>query len=211
MMSQDNAVEFYHRAKKQVFEAGFATEYIWQMTRNFEELTERDFLQEYAWVVLSTGFRERIVRDIFPFVSMAFFDFASAKRIVAHGEDCVRVASTRFANAKKLWAIVSTSSVVASVGFKKFKGQVHKNQMLLLQFPFIGAVTIMHLLKNIGVDVAKNDRHLARISSTFGFADATHLCTYLSRCTGDPISAIDIVLWRFSAIGERHRGQASQG
>ena len=43
----------YIRAKLKVLAAGYAHEIIWQKNVRTEELTERDFLRECAWVILS--------------------------------------------------------------------------------------------------------------------------------------------------------------
>ena len=149
---------------------------------------------------LNCGFRETVVRRVFPFVSMAYFDFTSARAIVDYAAECVRLASTCFGNRKKLHAIVHGASLVASVGIAELWAQLTSDRRALLSLPFIGGVTAMHLLKNLGADVAKNDRHLARLSVELGFSDASALCTFISTRTGEPASAVDIVLWRHCTL-----------
>lgn len=202
-MKTSNIVEFYLCAKATVFDAGYADEYEWQLNRKIEKVTEHDFLEQYAWVVLNCGFRENVVRRIFPFISMVFFDFVSANKIAKHGEECVRVASVCFANEKKLRAIVDGSATVATIGFKQFMKRLWENPNFLRELPFIGSITIMHLLKNLGADVAKNDRHLSRLSGALGFSDASQLCSHLAAHTGESISTIDVVLWRFCALKKK--------
>ncbi|MCL4328727.1 MAG: hypothetical protein M1410_04010 [Candidatus Thermoplasmatota archaeon] len=70
----------------------------------------------------------------------------------------------------------------------------------LREFPYIGPVTYYHLAKNIGIPVAKPDRHLSRLASRSGFRDVQEFCEFLSRKTGDRIQVIDIVLWRYATI-----------
>ena len=202
-MRSNKLVKFYKFAKAEVVNAGYGDEYEWQLRRNFESITEREFLEEYAWVVLNCGFREEVVRQIFPFISLAFFDFTSANRIVKHGEECIQIALFSFANRKKLQAIVDGSSLVADLGFKTFIAQVREDRNFLQKLPFIGSVTQTHLLKNIGFSIAKNDRHLAKLSGVLGFTNAFELCSHLAADTGDSISAIDLVLWRFCAINTK--------
>lgn len=46
--------------------------------------SESDLLGELAWVILCSGFRERVVRRIFGKISLCFFDWASAATIRGH-------------------------------------------------------------------------------------------------------------------------------
>jgi hypothetical protein len=73
------------------------------------------------------------------------------------------------------------------------------------QFPFIGPITSFHLAKNLGLPVAKSDRHLVRLANAVGFEDVQSMCRNISSFTGDPVPVVDIVLWRFSAIGAYRR------
>lgn len=72
--------------------------------------------------------------------------------------------------------------------------------MALQQFPFIGPVTTFHLAKNLGIRVAKPDRHLSRLAASCGYTDTQTLCTYISEFTGDPVDVVDVVLRRFATI-----------
>src|SRR6266853_2342058 len=159
MTSMTDPVNHYLRAKAFVLDAGYAGEYLWQVRQKGRAVTETEFLREYSWVVLGCGFRETVVRRVFPFVSMAYFDFVSASVIVDHAAECIRLASACFGNRKKLQAIVHGASLVASVGIAELWEQLTKDRRALLNLPFIGGVTAAHLLKNLGSDVAKNDRH----------------------------------------------------
>jgi hypothetical protein len=70
----------------------------------------------------------------------------------------------------------------------------------LIAFPFIGPTTVFHLAKNIGVRVAKPDRHLMRLASASGFDDVQTFCGCISDFLGEDIRKIDSVLWRFATI-----------
>ena len=67
----------------------------------------------------------------------------------------------------------------------------------------LGPITSHHLAKNLGLQAAKSDRHLQRIADALGFGGVTETCQVLSEYSGDPISVVDIVLWRFA---EQHFG-----
>jgi hypothetical protein len=50
----------------------------------------------------------------------------------------------------------------------------------MCRFPMIGPVTSFNLAKNIGLDVAKADRHLSRLAANVGFSDVPSLCRCIS-------------------------------
>jgi hypothetical protein len=66
--------------------------------------------------------------------------------------------------------------------------------------PYVGPVTAFHLAKNLGLNVAKPDRHLSRLATATGFSDAHALCAELGAVLGEPVPVIDIVLWRFATL-----------
>ena len=66
--------------------------------------------------------------------------------------------------------------------------------------PHIGRITKYHLAKNLGVNVAKPDRHLERLSLASG-ETVQGMCERLSREHGDRAATVDVVLWRACACG----------
>src|SRR5262245_28178094 len=198
---QTDALSLYRTAEQYVYAAGYAWELEWQRQRTRQAFSEQDLLRESAWVVLCSGFRESVVRRVFDYISLCFCDFESAAEITRHRRACVDTASSRFGNCRKLHAIASIADAVYSHGFQTLQDRIAANPVIELQkFPYIGPTTSYHLAKNLGFNVAKNDRHLARFADTHGFADAHSLCDYLSQATGEPTSVVDIVLWRFAAL-----------
>ncbi|GMN03051.1 hypothetical protein MTsPCn3_17820 [Erythrobacter sp. MTPC3] len=69
--------------------------------------------------------------------------------------------------------------------------------------PWIGPITVYHLAKNLGADVAKPDVHLERLARGDKTTSQT-LCRRLSRWTGYRVATIDTVLWRACANGFLH-------
>jgi hypothetical protein len=196
-----DALALYRQAYDSVRAAGFAWEAEWQRQRVFETFTERDFLRESAWVVLCSGFREASVRRVFDYISLCFCDWESATEITRNQRACIETAASAFANQRKLGAIASIASVVDEHGFGLVKAELFKDPINKLQvFPFIGPITSWHLAKNLGFNVAKNDRHLARLATAHGFADAHDLCELISNATCEPQKVVDIVLWRFATL-----------
>lgn len=70
----------------------------------------------------------------------------------------------------------------------------------LLTLPWIGNITKYHLAKNLGVDCAKPDRWLVRLSEHFG-TDTHSLCRRLAEESGDRVATVDLVLWRAAERG----------
>lgn len=200
MNPKNASVSFYLLAREKIFSAGYGHEYEWQLSIVGASFGEREFLREYAWVVLNCGFRESIIRRIFSFISLAFFDFASAREIVAHDEECIEIAFARFRNVKKLRAIVAAAKMLMGVGsLETFHDEIRLDPARL-NLPFLGNTTRAHLLKNLGFGMAKNDRHLARLCAVYGFTNAQEMCEHISGFTGEPVGVIDLVLWRFSTL-----------
>jgi hypothetical protein len=181
-------------------DAGLDAEVEWQRNADFEMFSEAQLLREVAWVILCSGFRESIVRRTFGHISLCFFDWESAILVREHGELCVRAAMDSLRNEAKLRAIVTCANIVSSVGFDQLKGTLQRDPMVeLRRFPFIGPITVWHLAKNLGLDVAKPDRHLARLASLCGYSSAGELCQDVSQMSGEAVKVVDLILWRYMA------------
>jgi hypothetical protein len=192
------AIAYYTKAKRDVVDLGFANEIEWQAAQDPRLLTESAFLREAAWVVYCSGFREATVRKYFDYISMCFYDWASAASIAARAHECVLAAMFAVANRRKHEAIVTIARRVESETFESFKERLSLDPVAeLRQFPFLGAVTALHLAKNIGFGFAKPDRHLTRLGSALGFHDVASMCDEISAESGDSVQVVDLVLWRY--------------
>ena len=193
----------YRQAKDMVLRAGFAKEISWQATVDFNNVSESDFLREHAWVTLSAGMKERVIRNLFHPISSSFNYWESAKIIVENEARCRNSALRHFNNIHKINAIIITAKNISSMGFDLFKANIYLDPLKILQsLPYIGPVTCYHLAKNIGLQVAKPDRHLTRLAHSVGCGDVQRFCKHISLKTGDSIPVVDIVLWRFASITE---------
>jgi hypothetical protein len=198
---KSKAVDLYCRAEQKVRAAGFAWEIEWQRERCQKPFSERDLLRESAWVILCSGFREATVRKVFDYISLCFCDWESSREIVHHRSACVTTASARFRNCRKINAIARVAELVVEMGFDQVRHLIVTNPIKHLQkLPYIGPVTSWHLAKNLGLDVAKNDRHLARVAAGLGYTNAHELCGEVSEMTGELVSVIDVVFWRFATL-----------
>jgi hypothetical protein len=210
--ASEDLVRAYLGAKECVVRAGFAHEVDWQDDLSFDRTSETDFLREGAWVILCSGMRESVVRGRFARVSQAFGNWKSAEGIVRHEGKCRRRALSVFCHRAKVDAIIGMARRVAREGFSAVREHVHSEGVSYLRtFSYIGPTTAFHLAKNLGLDVAKPDRHLLRVCSATGFGSPENLCSAISRETGEKIAVVDLVIWRFATLRTDyldHFGQA---
>jgi len=198
---QTKLAEIYIKIKEAVIREGFAEEIDWQDNVRLSQVSEGDFLREAAWVVLSSGMREAIVRLKFPAISVAFYFWRSANQIVGNSEQCRARALTVFCHRKKINAIITIAEQICSQGFEIFKTRIESDGVEFIQsLPFMGPATSYHLAKNIGLDMVKPDRHLLRVAAVAGYESPMLLCEDISKSVGDRLSVIDLVIWRFATL-----------
>lgn len=194
-------VRGYLLAFDHVIACGYAPEVDWQDRCRLDQITETTFLRETAWVILSAGMRERVVRSCFPRISEAFLSWSSAVDIDRARTNCARAALQVFRHPSKIAAIVSAARMVATVSFQAFRAELLERGLEFLQrLPYVGPVTRFHLAKNLGMDVVKPDRHLVRLSLAAGFERPDEMCQRIADVTGDRIGTVDLVLWRYATL-----------
>lgn len=201
----ENLAHFYMDIKQSLIETGYSWEIDWQENIRKKPIDETTFLKELGWVIISSGMRESIVRKKFPKISEAFYNWKSAQLIYSNSHLCFKKAISVFKNKRKINAIVNSCKILIQKTLDEVMRKLYENGPNSLEiFPFVGPVTCFHLAKNLGVSTAKPDRHLSRIASLTGYYDPTDFCSDLSEITGDDISVIDIVFWRYATINTNY-------
>jgi hypothetical protein len=204
----DRDLECLYKVAMRAVSKDFDSEREWQRHVLGRGFSERDLLREAAWVILCSGFNERVVRHRFDAISLCFCDWVSAEYIVRRAERCRSTAMSVFGNARKIGAILDVCHHVCEEGFGTLSIRILADPVReLRKLPFIGPVTTYHLAKNLGIDVVKPDRHLARMAARLGFRSAESLCTAIGHEVGEPAAVVDIVLWRYCALS---RGTAAK-
>ncbi|WFN36913.1 hypothetical protein L1994_00510 [Methanomicrobium antiquum] len=200
-----NLVKKYFFVKKIVIEEGYNDEIIWQKNIIFQQISESDFLREISWVILSSGMREKVISKYFPIISNCFYNWISAEKITINKISCLEEALKIFNHKKKIASIIAAAELIFKRGFDWFKNEIVKDPInKLKEFDFIGPITVFHLAKNIGLDVAKPDRHLVRIALNEGFDDVQEFCKKISKVSGDSVPVVDVVLWRYATIEPKY-------
>jgi len=192
-------------AKEWIIERGFHTEIDWQAEVSPALVCESTFLQEASWVVLSSGFRESVLRSKFPQIAEAFLCWRSAAEITTNRSSCRRRALTAFNHRGKIQAILDIAEIVYREGFWRIKEKLLAKPLDFIRtLPYLGPVTSCHLAKNLGLQVAKPDRHLVRIATTCGYETVQDLCTTVGEIIGDSVSVVDLVFWRYATLNPHY-------
>lgn len=193
-------------ARDVVTRLGFSDEIEWQDSVSLAQLDETTFLEEYTWVVLSSGMKEAVVRKKFPLISECFHRWSSAEKIASDAERCVQDALAVFRHEPKIRAVVFTAQLIANQSFFAFKENLFATPWRTLRaLPYIGPVTQFHLAKNIGLDVAKPDRHLVRMAALFGYSTAEDFCREVAAEVGYKVGVVDLVFWRFATLNSNYQ------
>lgn len=210
-MTTDHIVMLYRHARRKVVDAGYEWEIEWQANRDLGRITETEFLREAAWIILSAGFRESVVRRHFGAISDAFLDWSDAKTISQEIEACREKAMEVFGNERKIGAIAEIVARVAEDGMDYIKEQIRAEGVNFLQkLPYVGPTTVYHLAKNIGFDVIKPDRHLVRMAEASGHSSPMEMCSRVAKVVGESLSVVDVVLWRYATITSNYESEFRQ-
>lgn len=197
--STEELVRRYVIAKRQVVTAGFDAEIAWQHDAHVSRVTGRSFLRESAWVVLSAGMRESVVRRRFPLLAYALHDFRP--RAIEHDSLARSAALQAFNHQRKIDAILYIAGVAYRLGTRGLRRILDRDPSSLIDsLPFMGPATSRHLAKNLGLPVVKPDRHLLRLASAAARAHPDDLCGEIAIWIDDPIAVVDLVLWRWATL-----------
>ena len=96
----------------------------------------------------------------------------------------------------KMRAIIELARVITEDGIEAILADA-KDPPKLTRLPYIGKVTCWHFAKVLGVDAVKPDVHLQRAAAAAGFPSALALCEAIRDASGDRLTVVDSVLWRY--------------
>jgi len=180
--------QFYTTAKKYCIDNGGAQEIEFvtnNVRKGFENQTAEQFFKQYMYVVINSGMKNQIAEDIY-------------KRAIING-------LTAIGHPGKRKAIQDVNSRYRHLFEElKTKETIAKKLEFLETLPWIGPITKYHLARNIGIDVAKPDRHLVRIARCFGYDDVQKMCKDISEETGDRVGVVDVILWRYCNLNPNY-------
>ncbi len=205
MVISERIAHGYFFAKHYIISKGFGNEIDWQDGLNYDQLTEQKIIHEFTWVILASGMNDKVVRKIFPLVKKAMLNFESARKIHNHRDKCLYDAMKVLNHRGKIQAILSFIEYINVHSFSRVKNQIKINGIDFIQtFSYMGKATSYHFAKNIGLNVAKPDRHLIRIVNILGYDDPHTFCDELANQINEKASLIDLVLWRYATLDKNY-------
>lgn len=175
-------IKFYSFAKKICIAEGYQEEIQLVEDRRFDQITSEDFFREYAWVVISSGISNKAATSVFT----KLMETRNLDAVKHPGKHKALEKADR--NYLKWFGLLQTC-------------KTDEERITYIQtLPYLGPATSLHLARNLGIDVAKPDRHLIKIATHFEYADVQQMCSDISKETGERVGTIDIVLWRICTI-----------
>lgn len=205
MSFSDKLLHAYFFAKNYIITKGYSDEIDWQDSLNYEELTPQKFMHEISWVIIASGMNDKVVRKIFPKIKESMFNFESYELIYKDKIKCYKKGIKILNHKGKIDAIIYVAEYIHKNSFETLKNNISRDGISFIQtFPYMGQATSYHLAKNIGLNFAKPDRHLLRISSVLGYNNPHELCTEIADKTQEKKSLVDLVLWRYSTLDKNY-------
>jgi hypothetical protein len=204
-MVAESPLIYYFHAKRVVYENGYFSEVYFQEKISLQMLNKSDFYREYAWVVLSSGMSEKVIKRIFENLSLVFNNWKNPVLIIKNRRKIYNRAVQIFNNHTKINALFEMAAYLCKKTCSDVVNLIQtRGAEYLMNFKFLGPATSLHLAKNLGINVAKPDRHLMRIANLFGYTCANSLCEKIASFTGEKKSVVDIVLWRYATLNKNY-------
>lgn len=202
--SPKDPVTFFREAEAFVRHRGFEEEIYWAEHRSYPGgIQPREFLQQFAWVVLTTGMKVQTIQQKWDALAKVFWWF-ELQELMPRKEEARTQALRIFNHVRKIDAILQMGELIWTQDFYSIRQQILEDAPdfhYLETLPFIGKVTKFHLARNIGFDVIKPDRHLVRLGKWFGL-DPVDLCENIQKEVDLRLGTIDLILWRYCEQGQ---------
>ncbi|MFW9971721.1 MAG: hypothetical protein ACFFDF_16130 [Candidatus Odinarchaeota archaeon] len=179
----------YFKIKQILIEKGYSKEIEWiSNIPNIENIDKKIFFREYVWVVINSGMKNQVAEKIF---KEFWIDIQLENKTLNY--DVIK-------HPHKNQAI---RKVYNRLDFYFNHFLESRNKLKFLEnLPHIAHITKYHLARNLGLDVAKPDRHLVRIANLFNHNDVQKFCKKISELTQDRIGVVDLVFWRFANLNK---------
>lgn len=187
-----SVVRGYLDAKGRITDAGYGPDIDWAESLGDVKLDAVYVTRETCWVILNSGFRYAVARKKWPELTAIFWDWNPA----CIDCNCIEPALSVLNHKGKIGAMVDIARIVREQGHESIVADA-QDPPRLTRLPWIGKVTCWHLAKVLGADVVKPDVHLTRAAHAAGFESPVELCDAIRNATGDRLTVIDSVLWRY--------------
>lgn len=179
----------------------YEKDWMWLLGRKPKNIDYQQFMLEYAFVVLNSGFRAETIAKLWPDFRSAFKQWHIGFPPISWN---VPKARQIFNNERKVNAIVDVGTRFHQ-GFKiwwPFISKDTETALIQLEFlPMIGPITKYHLARNLGFECFKPDRWILRLAESCE-CPPVELFEKMKGHTGDSFGIIDMVLWRACEQGK---------
>jgi len=189
-------VALFKNAEKFLREKGFGQEIDrFENPPTLDEMDDREILEEYAWVVFSSGMSNAVIEAKWREITEAFRYF-NPNKIMEDPDAVRRNALDVFRHQKKVDAVIQVARLLFEEGLA-LRLKIKEDPLSALNgLPFMGPKTKYHLARNLGFNYIKPDRQLVRLASKYEMTPF-ELCELIHQKTGRRLATIDAVLWRY--------------
>jgi len=178
------------------------------------------FVCEYAWAVFNSGMKMEIIKGKWPLLERIFkhwdYNAICQNKSLIHKEALVA-----FNHAGKIEAVLHVADFISKngwatvrsailAGLMRSSNNIYPSQQFfdyIRKLPrpnWMGPTNSRFLAKNLGFDLAKDDRHMKRLASQNGYpANAQGVQCFaekISQCVGERVSVVETVLWNASKL-----------
>lgn len=186
-IEDEKYIYLYSRVKQDLIKKGYSNEIEWvSKLPNIKNIDKITFFREYVWVVINSGMKNQVAERIFQnfWIDNTHFNFESVRH--PHKNKSIKQVYNRL-----------------DFYFNQFLQS--KNKLKFLEsLPHIAKITKYHLARNLGLEVAKPDRHLVRIAEYFNYNDVQKFCKKISILVHEKIGVVDLIFWRFANLTENY-------
>lgn len=185
-IEENRLLDLYNYIKDFIIKKGYKQEIEWcSNIPKIEEMNKWYFFREYVWVVINSGMKNSVAKKIVDrFWNNGNLDFDTIGH--PHKRESIKKVYNRLDR--------YFNHLIKS-----------KNRLKYIEsLPHIGEITKYHLARNLGLDYAKPDRHLVRISSLLKFNNVQKFCGKISDLSRDKIGLVDLVFWRFATLNDNY-------
>lgn len=162
----------------------------------YNHITSQIFFREYVLVVFTSGFKARYVKKHWESIRAMTCDFDPEKLKERTFEELLEESPIK--NKSKLKGLLKASKIITEKWWNGIQSlESWESVMLKLRkLPYIGEVTVYHIMRNIGFDFFKPDRHIENLAEIVGISDKKMFETIQSNREEDFVGVIDYILWQ---------------
>lgn len=163
---------------------------------DFDEVGQREFLEQYLWTIFSSGFRWATLNKHFNGIASAFHDF-DLDRIVSM--DGIDAGDLPIRHQRKADAFLAGCRMVHDEGWTSLKERIRqRGRHVIAEFPYMGPKLQQHMAMVLGIeDTEKADVWLTKCARACKSRSVDEMVTYLSTHYGLRRQQVDAYLWGY--------------